>query len=143
MKALGGAGMKDPTLEELIRYSITIRERLGIECIAEACVKHIIEKAEQRVVVDGVRSMIEVEVFKRTFVRTTVLALIVPRAGRYQYMFNHPQSVVRTEAQARMLDLHELSLGAGELLLLGPDYYLLHRGVVDQSSFFESFELQR
>jgi len=98
--------------------------------------ERIAESGARRVVVDGVRSRFEAEVFERVLgERAVVVAIVAPRMERYRRILGRgrvddPESIM--ELQSR--DWREISWGVAELIALA-DYYIVNDEDLD--SFME------
>ncbi len=128
---------KPITLENLLGSSLAIRREFGEECLATNCIEEITKSSQRKFVVDGIRTPEEVKAFKNAFQTCKLIAIHSTRLGRYEYMVNHPESLVRTYEQANTLDSHELALGVSTVVLLLADYFVLHDGLRDRTREIE------
>ena len=125
------------TLENLMKQSLRIRRKFGDTYLAGRCIEKIeCDKNSKKIVIDSVRMFKEVDMFRSVFSCVVVLAIHSTPKGRYEYMFAHPKSLVKNKKDAERLDIHELELGVGNVILLA-DYFIFHDGCIDRSEEIE------
>jgi len=121
-----------PTPENMGRLMLKLREEEGAAAVAKRCVPKI-ENASQRVVlVDGVRSLHEVEEFKRHFPNFTLLAIHASPKTRFKRLFRRKRSdAPRSWESFKNRDLRELKVGLGEVIALA-DCLIVNEGALDE-----------
>jgi dephospho-CoA kinase len=62
-----------------------LREKYGKVIVAERCSQKILAMDEKRIVIDGIRSMAEVQEFKKYF-KLVIIAIIAPTELRHQWL---------------------------------------------------------
>jgi len=109
-------GMK-PSLENLGKIMLELREREGKSVIAKRCIPKIEKTKESKVIVDGIRSLNEVEEFKKHFPKFTLIAIQASPETRFKRLYRRR----RTDDPASWRIFHErdrreLSVGLGEAI---------------------------
>jgi len=109
-------GLK-PTPENVGMVMLKLREEEGPAVVAKRCVPKI-EKAKGKVViVDGIRSLHEVNEFKRHFPNFTLIAIHASPETRFQRLFQRKRSDDPEGWETFMeRDLRELSVGLGSAI---------------------------
>jgi len=97
---------------------LKLREERGAAAVAELCLKDL-EAGDDVVVFEGVRSLDEVELFKRRFRRVVVLAVHAPPSQRFERLKRRGRADdPLTLEEFRERDSRELKVGLGELMSL-------------------------
>jgi len=109
-------GLK-PTPENVGMVMLKLREEEGPAIVAKRCLPRI-EKAKGKVVVvDGIRSLHEVNEFKRHFPNFTLIAIHASPETRFQRLFQRKRSDDPEGWETFMeRDLRELSVGLGSAI---------------------------
>ncbi|SFR57170.1 hypothetical protein [Litoreibacter janthinus] len=102
--------------------SFSIRDAHGEAAIAAAIWGQISSDARTRVVVDGIRSMAEIEYFRERVDRFAVVFCFAPTEVRHNRILAKSKKI-RTKDEVRLLDANSIALGIGEAALLA-DYLL-------------------
>ncbi|MBS7636274.1 flagellar hook-basal body complex protein FliE [Candidatus Bathyarchaeota archaeon] len=111
-------GLK-PTPENLGRIMLELRRLEGEAVVARRCISKILEKTESKVVVDGVRSLAEVEEFKRHFPKFTLVAIYASPETRFKRLFHRRRSDDPKNWEIfRERDIRELSVGLGNAIAM-------------------------
>jgi dephospho-CoA kinase len=124
-------GLK-PTPENVGEVMLRLREEEGPAAVAKRCVPKI-EKAEGNVVlVDGIRSLYEVEEFKRHFPNFVLIAIHSSPETRFQRLFRRRRSD-DPEGWETFLkrDLRELNVGLGNAIAMA-DYLIVNEGTKEE-----------
>jgi len=118
----------EPTPENLGRLMLQMREEEGPAVIAKKCIPKIEETESNFVVVDGIRSLHEVEEFKRFLPNFMVLAVYASPKTRFERLFRRKRSD-DPEKWAVFLerDMRELNVGLGHVIALA-DYLIVNEG---------------
>lgn len=120
-----------PTPENLGMVMLKLREEEGPSVVAERCIPKI-EKANGKIVVDGIRSHHEVEEFKRHFPRFTLIAIHTSPETRFQRLFKRRRSDDPKGWETFVeRDLRELSVGLGDVIAMA-DYMVVNEGTKNQ-----------
>ncbi|MBO3799840.1 MAG: AAA family ATPase [Candidatus Brockarchaeota archaeon] len=116
---------------EMGRFMVELRRELGENAVAMLVDKKI-EKIESNVIiVDGVRSLKEVEYFKSKGYSVTKVGILSPAELRYRRLSNRNRpddSKMLEELEKR--DMVEISVGVGGVIALS-DVYVLNEGSLE------------
>lgn len=119
-----------PTPENLGRLATGIRDEGGDDAVAKLCVKKIDKMPDDAVLVDGIRSIREVEVFSKEF-ETALVAVISPQKTRYARLTARRRSDdPKDMATFKARDDRELSFSLGHAIALA-DYTVLNEGSLE------------
>ncbi len=126
-----------PTPENLGRLATGIREEGGADAVAKLCVEKIEDIPDDIVLVDGIRSIKEVEVFHDRF-EVAVIAVFASQETRYTRLTargrsDDPKELFTFKAR----DDRELSFSLGHAIALA-DYIILNEGRLED--FEKEFE---
>jgi len=114
----------EPRPENVARVSIKLREELGDGAIAHLTLKKIKELSLDKhknnvIVIDGVRSLAEVEVFKQFFNKILIVAIHASPLVRYNRILKRGRTDdAKTFEQLKKRDLRELGFGIGNVIAL-------------------------
>jgi dephospho-CoA kinase len=109
----------EPSPENLGKIMLELREKEGASVIAKKCIKKIQETKEQKVIVDGIRSLAEVEEFKTHFKKFTLLAIYASPETRFKRLYNRQRSDDPKNWQIfHERDMRELSVGLGNAIAM-------------------------
>lgn len=118
----------------LAKLSQELREQRGPAAVAELTLARI--PPSPVVVIEGVRSLAEVELFRRYFDRVFIVAIHSSPAVRYQRLSTRGRSDdPRLWEEFVERDRRELAFGIGEVIALA-DYMLVNEGL-DREAFLE------
>ena len=117
-----------PTPENIGKIMLQLRKEEGPAAVAKRCIPKI-EKARENVVfVDGIRSLHEVEEFKRHFLNFILIAVHSSPETRFQRLFRRRRSDDPEGWEAFLKrDLRELSVGLGNAIAMA-DYMIVNEG---------------
>lgn len=108
-----------------------VRELYGEDYVARKTIERIKEK-EGVVVVDGVRSLVEVEVFRR-YGETVILAVHASPKTRYERIRRRSRpGDPETWEDFVKRDLIELQFGVGDVIALA-DYMIVNEGTIEEA----------
>ena len=121
----------EPTPENIGKIMLTLREEEGPTTVAKRCTPKI-EKARSDIVfVDGVRSLDEVNEFKRRFTHVSLVAVHSSPETRFQRLSRRKRSDDPKGWDVfYQRDLRELSVGQGDVIALA-DYMLVNESSYD------------
>jgi dephospho-CoA kinase len=119
-----------PTPENLGYMAESIRKTGGDAAVARKCVPLIIGEPNNKVAIDGIRSLDEVDVFQEAFT-TILIAVHAPQESRYQRLKNRGRSDDPPNRQVfRERDNRELEFGVGNAIALS-DYIIINDDGLD------------
>jgi dephospho-CoA kinase len=109
----------EPTPENLGRIMLELRRLEGETAIAKRCVPKILAKAEGKVIVDGIRSLAEVEEFRRHFQKFALIAVHASPETRFRRLFHrHRSDDPKSWEIFYERDMRELSVGLGNAIAM-------------------------
>jgi dephospho-CoA kinase len=119
-----------PTPENLGKMAENIRKTGGDAAVAQKCIPLIIGEPNNKVAIDGIRSLDEVSTFQEAF-NTYLIALHSSPETRYQRLKNRGRSDDPPNKQIfRQRDRRELGFGMGNAIALS-DYIILNDDGLD------------
>jgi dephospho-CoA kinase len=102
-----------PTPENLGMIMLKLREEEGPAAVAKRCIPKM-EEVKEKVVVEGIRSLHEVDEFKKHFPNFTLIAIHASPETRFRRLFQRKRSDDPKRWETfRERDLRELSVGIG------------------------------
>ena len=117
-----------PSPENLGKLMIQMREEEGEAVIAKRCIPKIEKAKSELVVIDGIRSLHEVEEFRRFFPNFIVLAVHASPKTRFERLFKRKRSDdPKKWATFLERDMRELKVGLGNVIALA-DYLIVNEG---------------
>jgi len=121
-----------PTPENLGKTMLNLRELEGPAAIAKRCIPKLKKATGRIVVIDGVRSLAEVEIFKKHFPNFVLVAIYASPETRYQRLFRRKRSDDPTNWETFMeRDLRELGVGMGTVIAAA-DHTIVNEGTLAQ-----------
>ena len=121
-----------PTPENLGKIMLQLRESEGPAAVAKRCIPKLKKATDGIVGVDGIRSLAEVEEFKRHFPTFILVAVHASPKTRYQRLFRRRRSDDPTNWETFMeRDLRELGVGM-EAVIAAADYLIVNEGTLAQ-----------
>lgn len=118
----------EPSPENLGKIMLELRRIEGEVVIAKRCIPKIEKAMQQKIVVDGVRSLSEVEEFKKCFPRFTLVAVHASPETRFKRLFRRKRS---DDPKNRKLfherDMRELTVGLGDAIAMAR-YMIVNEG---------------
>lgn len=116
----------EPSPENLGRIMLELRRLEGESVIAKRCVPKIAGMAENKVIVDGIRSLAEVEEFRRNFPRFVLVAVHASPETRFNRLFRRRRSDDPKSWEVfHERDMRELSVGLGNAIALA-EYIIIN-----------------
>ncbi len=118
------------TPENIGNVMISLREKDGAAVVAKRCIPRI--KKSEKVIIDGIRSLAEVEVFRKTFPEFKLVHIHASPDARFRRIANRNRSddsqdwLIFTERDRR-----ELGIGIGSAIALA-DYIIVNEGTLSQ-----------
>jgi len=80
------------TPENLGKIMLELRQKEGNNVMAKKCIPKIQNTKENKIIVDGIRSLNEVEEFKKHFPRFTLIAIQASPATRFKRLYRRQRS---------------------------------------------------
>lgn len=122
----------DPTPENLGTLMLNLRTADGPAAVAKRCVPKLKKAREQIVGVDGIRSLHEVNEFKKHFSNFVLVAIHTSPRKRYQRLFRRRRSDDPQDWETFMeRDLRELGVGMGDVIATA-DYMIVNEATFTQ-----------
>jgi dephospho-CoA kinase len=120
----------EPTPKNLGKLMIELREKMGANVIAKRCVDKIKELNSKIVLVEGVRSLEEVEEFRKVGDAKIVAVHSSPKT-RYERLSRRGRSDdPKSWEEFRERDLRELDVGIGRVISLA-DEIIINEGTLE------------
>jgi len=111
----------EPSEKDTAKVMLELREKYGPGAVAEVCVRLLKTMKEQAVVIDGIRSPAEVEVFARVG-KVRLIAIHASRERRFTLLKERGRSDAPTSrASFDERDKRELSIGVGNAVALADE----------------------
>lgn len=108
-----------PTPKNLGKLMLELRRMEGEAVIARRCIPKIEKAMEQKVVIDGIRSLSEVEEFKKHFPHFSLIAVHAPPETRFKRLYHRKRSDDAKNWEIfNERDLRELSVGLGNAIAM-------------------------
>jgi len=122
----------EPDEKSTGKVMLELREKYGPGAVAEVCLKKLKAMKESVVIVDGVRSYAEVEVFARAG-KVKLLAIHASRDRRFKLLSERGRSDAPTSrASFEDRDKRELSIGVGNAVALADESLSNERATPDE-----------
>lgn len=122
-----------PTPENLGKIMLELRRTEGETVIARRCIQKVKASAKEKIIIDGVRSLREVEEFKRHFSKFSLIAVFASPETRFKRLYKRGRS--DDPKNWRIFhgrDLRELSVGLGEVIALA-DHTIVNEDRVENA----------
>lgn len=121
-----------PTPENLGKTMLNLRELDGPVAIAKRCIPKLKEVTGRLVVIDGIRSLVEVEEFKKHFPNFILIAIHTNPKTRYKRLFRRRRSDDPRDWKTFMeRDLRELGIGMGAVISVA-DHVIVNEGTLGE-----------
>ena len=118
----------EPNPENLGKIMLELRRSEGKAVIAKRCFPKIEEKTKSKVIVDGVRSLSEVEEFKKNFPKLSFIAVHSSPETRFSRVYRRRRSDDSENWEVfRERDMRELSVGLGDAIAMA-EYIIINEG---------------
>ena len=122
----------EPTPENIGKVMLQLREEEGPTAVAKRCTSKIAEAKTNIVFVDGIRSLHEVDEFKKNFSNFTLIAIHSAPETRFQRLFRRKRSDDPDGWKVFLeRDLRELSVGQGSVIAMA-DHMIVNEGTLDR-----------
>ena len=101
------------------KVMLELREQEGKSVIAKRCIPKIERIPENKILVDGIRSLAEVEEFRRHFPKFTLIAVHSSPETRFKRLYHRQRSDDSASWEVfHERDMRELSVGLGEAIAM-------------------------
>lgn len=121
-----------PTPENLGWIMLKLREERGSAVIARRCIPKVQNLEERVVVIDGIRSLHEVEEFRKHFPNFTLIVIHSSPETRFQRLLQRGRSDdPRNRKAFTERDMRELRVGLGDVLATA-DHMIVNEGTRGQ-----------
>jgi len=109
-------GLK-PTPKNIGKVMLELRKKGGNSIIADKCIPNIEQQESEKVIVDGVRSLSEVDVFKKHFSKFSLIAVHASPETRFKRLYRRRRSDdPEGWAPFQERDMREISVGLGNAI---------------------------
>jgi dephospho-CoA kinase len=109
----------EPTPENIGKVMLDLRQKEGSAVIAKRCIPKIDSTKRQKVVVDGIRSLDEVEEFKKHYPKFSLIAIHASPETRFQRLYHRHRSDDANQWKVfHERDMRELSVGLGSAVAM-------------------------
>jgi dephospho-CoA kinase len=120
------------TPENVGKVMVRLREEKGQEVVAKRCIPKISNTNADFVLVDGIRSLIEVQEFKKSFKNFALVAVHSSPETRFGRVFRRKRSDDPSIWEVfHERDLRELSVGQGNVIAMA-DYMIANEGTFEE-----------
>lgn len=124
-------GLK-PTPENVGKIMLKIRNEKGPAVVAKECIPKIQDSSTEVVVVEGIRSIDEVNEFKKNFRNFILVSVFTSPKTRFQRLYKRKRADDPASWRAFLdRDLRELEVGVGSAIAIA-DYAIINEGTVAQ-----------
>lgn len=121
----------EPNPENIGKIMMELRHKEGKGVIAKRCIPKIEETPKYKIIVDGIRSLDEVEEFKSQFSKFSLIAICSSPEARFQRLFRRRRSDDAKGWDAfHERDIRELSVGVGNAIAMA-EYTVLNEEGLD------------
>lgn len=121
----------EPVPENIGRIMLELRRLEGEASIAKRCIPKILGENKEKIIVDGVRSLAEVEEFRKNFKCFVLVAVHSSPETRFKRLFHRRRSDDPKNWEIfRERDLRELSVGLGGAIAMA-EYMIVNEGGLD------------
>ncbi len=107
------------TPQNVGKVMLELRQESGNYVIAQKCIPKIEEQTSPKVLVDGLRSLFEADIFKEHFVKFSLIAVHASPETRFNRLSNRRRSDDPAEWKVfKERDMRELSVGLGNVIAM-------------------------
>jgi dephospho-CoA kinase len=111
-----------PTPENIGKVMLDLRQKEGSAVIAKRCIPKIASTKGQKVIIDGIRSLDEVEEFKKHYPIFSIVAVHASPETRFQRLYHRRRSDDASQWKVfNERDARELSVGLGSAIAMAED----------------------
>jgi dephospho-CoA kinase len=118
------------TPQNVGKVMLELRQEKGNYVIAQQCVPKIRGQNNPKVLIDGLRSLYEAEIFKENFLKFSLIAVHAPPEIRFQRLANRRRSDDTSEWQVFYeRDIRELNVGLGNVIAMADEVIINNNSV--------------
>jgi dephospho-CoA kinase len=118
------------TPDNVGKVMLQLRQEHGNYVIAELCVPRISNQDSHKVLVDGLRSLFEADIFSQNFQKFSLLAIHASPQIRFTRLANRRRSDDPTEWQVfHERDMRELNVGLGNVMVMSEQMVVNHNSI--------------
>jgi len=118
------------TPQNVGKVMLKLRQEEGNYVIAHRCVPKIREQNNPKVLVDGLRSLHEAEIFKENFLKFSLIAVHASPEIRFQRLANRRRSDDTSERQVfQERDMREIDIGLGNVIAMADEMVINNSSV--------------
>lgn len=123
----------EPTPENMGKIMLELRETEGAAAVAKRCLPKIKEAEQNLILIEGIRSLEEVETFRENFKSFRLVAIHASPETRFQRLFHRRRSDDPKNWKVfRQRDMRELKVGIGKVISLA-DYMIINEGTIRET----------
>jgi len=120
------------TPQNVGKVMLELRQKNGNYVIARRCIPKITEQCNPKVLVDGLRSLHEAEIFKENFLKFSLIAVYASPEIRFQRLSNRGRSDDTSKWQVfHDRDMREINVGLGNVIAMA-DEMVINNNSVEQ-----------
>jgi len=120
-----------PTPKDVGKMMLELRRMEGEAVIARRCIPKIEKAMEQKVLIDGVRSLSEVEEFRKHFLGFSIIAVHASPEIRFERLYRRRRSDdPRNWETFHERDMRELTVGLGNAIAMA-EYIIVNEGSLE------------
>ena len=125
------------------KVMLDLRSTGGKDIIAKKCILKIKEKNSKKIIIDGLRSLYELDLFKKHFSEFNLIALHSSPETRYSRLNQRGRSDDSKERKVfEERDLRELTVGLGQVIAMA-DFMLINEDNIEELKRKSNEILQR
>src|SRR4030065_1682246 len=122
----------EPTPENIGKIMLKLREEEGPTVVAKKCIPKIVSANIDVVLFDGIRSLNEIQEFKKNFPQFVLIVVHSPPETRFGRLFRRKRSDDPSGWEVFLeRDLRGLSVGQGNVIATA-DYMIVNEGTLDE-----------
>jgi dephospho-CoA kinase len=122
----------EPTPENVGRIMLQLRKEEGADVIAKKCIIKATETEVANILIEGIRSLDEVQEFRKRFPQIKILSIHSSPKIRFKRLFNRKRSDDSSNQQNVIeRDIRELQVGIGSVIALA-DHVIVNDGDLGQ-----------
>jgi dephospho-CoA kinase len=121
----------EPNAKNIGNIMLELRQIEGKAVVARRCIPKIVGTAKQKIIVDGIRSLDEVDEFKKCFSQLVLMAIHASPETRFTRLFHRRRSDDAANWEVfHSRDVRELSVGLGAAIAMA-EYFVVNEDPVE------------
>ena len=122
----------EPNRENTKKIALELREKDGPGAVAKHCIEKMNETLAETIVIEGCRSLAEVDVFDDYAEKVTIVSVHTSPSTRFKRLKNRGRDDAPLEWESfRERDLREISIGLGGVIAMS-DIMLINEGTIEE-----------